>query len=1376
MKKSMTNKGRIVASAALALVMGAGFVAGTNINASAATEPVFGNYFTSDYDTRDEVLDAASELNEEIYGEGVVMLKNEGNSLPLADGANISVFGKNSANVLTGGSGAGSGGGGATVSLTDALNNAGFNLNPTLVNFYRDNALSGSGRGTAPTNGNVTPGYNTGETPLSMYTDEMESTYDTYGDAAIVVISRISGEGFDLPRTMKWNGSSYGTWGTDATQLVPGARSVDDHYLQLDQNETDLIKYCGDRFDKVIVLLNCGSQFETGFLDDPGHYAYHENTKAALWIGYPGSNGLNALADILKGEINPSGRTMDTFARDFKTDPVWYNFSNNMMEGNPSLKGNQYENLAASGGNGGGGYVSNYVTYKEGIYMGYRYWETRGYDEGTGEWTVSSDDTDHANYLYGTTTTQWDNWYDGHVVYPLGHGLSYTTFSQEIVSADPADGSALAKDGTITIQVKVTNTGSVAGKEVVQLYYTAPYIEGEVEKAHVVLAAFDKTKLLQPQESETLTLSFKVREMASYDWSDANKNGSAVYEMDEGAYTVRLMRDAHNEIDSVDYTAEEDFIYDTDSSTGNPVENRFDQISEYIPSYDKYMTRGDWSGTFPTTDYKLTAEEWIIEGLHEWDRNGEYARTPEDDESEPWYTTDMPATGEDNGIMLTDLVGLEYDDPMWEDFLDQLTYDQLVRLACDGNYNSGQNWADLGITRVPNADGPAGFIYGAPSGTYSFWCCDTVLASTYNTDLAYEKGRAMGNEALWGNGSNNSRIGGWYAPAVNIHRSPFSGRNFEYYSEDGYLSGMMSAYVVRGAQDKGLFCYVKHFGVNDQETNRCGLMTWASEQAMREIYLRPFELCVKVGETMGIMSSLNRIGYTWAGGDYRLLTELLRDEWGFEGCVVTDSYMGDTSGLSNIDQLIRAGGNLALGNAHLYYEPESATAVTALRNAAHGLLYAHANSMAMNTAVHPVTPKPLESFTGGALRRGVTNSSYSDTVATAVISDELYPDADESEIVYSLAEDSALPAGLYLSPDGTVSGTPSEELNNYIFTIKATFKDYSLTADFNISIVNEGGSIVYEQNQDLGSVIIGEACEVSVAGASIFVPNATPEDIERLPAVNYSLADGSLLPEGLTLTSDGRITGTPSKECENYKFTVVASALGYKDVSLEFTLDVFNDITFTGNALAAGKVGVSYVQRVTPAQTANDVTYTLKAGSTLPAGLSLTADGYITGTPTATVTDHAFTVVAHSAFASDAEAEYTITIGLAFNDVTLPDGQEGVEYSALINMAQGATDITYSLKSGSTLPEGLTLSAGGELSGTPAKAGVYELTFVASAEGKASDEITVTLYIANAESTGCSAAMGGTDLVIAGASLLAAAAVVTGFSLARRKREDRRED
>ena len=742
MKKSLTNKGKIFASAALALVMGAGVVAGSGaISASAATQPVFGNYFSSDYETRDEVLDAAKELNQEIYGEGVVLLKNEQNSLPLAGGAKISLFGKNSVNVLTGGSGAGSGGGGATVALTDALNDAGFNLNPTLVNFYRDNKLSGTGRGTAPTNGNVTPGYNTGETPIEDYTEEVENSYAQYNDAAIVVISRISGEGFDLPRTMKWNGNTYGAWGTDATQLVPGARSVDDHYLQLDQNEADLIKYCGDNFDKVIVLLNCGSQFETGFLDDPGHYAYHENTKAALWIGYPGSNGLTALAKILKGEINPSGRTVDTFARDFKTDPVWYNFSNNMMEGNSSLKGNQYENLAASGGNGGGGYRSNYVTYKEGIYMGYRYWETRGFDEGTQAWTAATDPTDHADYLHGTATTEWDNWYEGHVVYPLGYGLSYTSFSQEIVSTTPADGSALEKDGKITFEVKVTNTGVVAGKDVVQLYYTAPYISGGIEKSHVVLAAFEKTRLLEPNESQTITITFDVREMASYDYSDANKNGSAVYEMDQGTYTVRLMRDAHNQIDSVDYTVGEGgFVYDTDSSTGNPVQNRFDEVSNYISSYDKYMSRGDWEGTFPTTDYKLTAEQWIIDGLKEWDN-----RTADADKDEPWYTEDMPTTGADNDIMLTDLVGLEYDDPLWEQFLDRLTYDQLVRLACDGNYASGQNWSELGITRVPNADGPAGFIYGAPSGTYSFWCCDTVLAATYNTQLGYEKGRAMGN-------------------------------------------------------------------------------------------------------------------------------------------------------------------------------------------------------------------------------------------------------------------------------------------------------------------------------------------------------------------------------------------------------------------------------------------------------------------------------------------------------------------------------------------------------------------------------------------------------------------------------------------------------
>ena len=329
MKKVYKN--RVKSAAALAVTLATVLTVGTVGTAFAEASydaelttpsPVYGNYFTSDYDSTAEAVAAGEEVNKQIYGEGVTLLKNEDNALPLGDNARVSLFGKNSVSLINGGSGSGEGGGGTVIPLTQALQNEGIAVNPTLTNFYNDNAKSGAGRGNAPGNGAVSPGYNTGETPVSMYTDDVESTYSKYSDAAIVVISRIAGEGFDLPRSMRWNGRTYASWGADATQTVPGARSGDDHYLQLDQNESDLIKYCGEHFDKVIVLFNTGSQFETGFLDDPGHYGYHPNTKAGIWIGYPGGNGTVALAKVLKGEINPSGKTVDTWARDFKKEPV----------------------------------------------------------------------------------------------------------------------------------------------------------------------------------------------------------------------------------------------------------------------------------------------------------------------------------------------------------------------------------------------------------------------------------------------------------------------------------------------------------------------------------------------------------------------------------------------------------------------------------------------------------------------------------------------------------------------------------------------------------------------------------------------------------------------------------------------------------------------------------------------------------------------------------------------------------------------------------------------------------------------------------------------------------------------------------------------
>lgn len=1351
-KKSLTA---VCAAAALtASVFTFGSVGGAFADVQ-KHDPVFGNYFTSDYDSTEEAVKAGEELNKEIYGEGVTLLKNEDDALPLGDGARISLFGKNSVSLINGGSGSGEGGGGAVVSLTQALQDEGFKVNPALTNFYGDNSKSGSGRGAAPGNGAVTPGYNTGETPVSMYTEDVENSYSNYGDAAIVVISRIAGEGFDLPRTMKWNGSTYAAWGADATQKVPGARSVDDHYLQLDQNESDLIKYCGERFSKVVVLFNTGSQFETGFLDDEGHYGYHANTKAGLWIGYPGGNGTVALAKILKGEINPSGKTVDTWARDFKKDPVWQNFANNMVEIDGNHKGNKYPNIISAGGNGGGGYRGNYVVYKEGIYIGYRYYETRGFTEGDAAYTAEGDDA-----ICGTSTTAWDSWYRANVVYPFGHGLSYTTFTQEITETLPASGATLGENDTITVKVKVTNTGAVAGKDTAQIYYTAPYTEGGIEKSHVVLGGYEKTSLLEPGDSEILEISLKVRDMASYDFDDANKNGFKGYEVEKGEYSVKLMRDAHTVTDSVSYTVgDPGFTYGTSETTGNEIANRFDKVSNYLyeisGNTEKYMSRADFEGTFPVTAFRTTAPDWVVAGVKEWD-----SRPANADESQPYYTTVMPTQGvvPETPIKLSELMGVEYDDPQWEAFMDQLTVSQLKSLAGSGGYASGLNDSRLGITRTTNADGPAGWSVGAPGGRHVFWCSETILSASFNKQLAEKKGEAMGNEALW------YRIGGWYAPAVNIHRSPFSGRNFEYYSEDGYHAGMMSAYVIRGAQSKGLFCYVKHFGVNDQESNRCGLMTWLNEQSMREIYVRPFELDVKVGETRAMMSSLNRIGYEWAGGSYGLLTQMLRDEWGFNGNVVTDSFAQGS--WSDFDHMIRGGGNLALGSGGVGYNDGTPTTVTALRNAAKGVLYAHANSLAMNSGSTPVAPKPIESFISTSLTAAVMNGVYSADINTAVISKILYPSADDSEIVYTIADGSRLPEGLTLSADGKITGSPKEEVNNFKFTVNATYDGYTKSCDFKITVINANGSIVYEAETLLGAATIGEEYGADIASAAIVKPDAEPDEV--FPSVTYSLAGGSLLPSGLTLSKEGRITGVPDKELKDYEFTVLASALGYKDVSVTFTLSVYNRVDFADGELAPGRWGVAYAQRIGLAVTNSEhpVRYELKTGSELPSGLTLTSGGFITGTPTQAVKDYKFTVLAVSDYAETEEAEFSITIALAFNQIELAYGRQGYEYSASVDTAQGSGSVTYALKENSILPEGLTLGSDGTITGTPAKAGTFVFTVVADAEGLEGDEMTLKLFIANGdpepvwvpapEKSNTGAIVGGVLGGIGGAAVIAA--------------------
>ena len=1301
-----------------------------------ATENTEHNYYVSDYDTKAASNAAAKEWREKANNEGVVLLKNKNNALPLKKGSKVTVFGKSQGEMYT------------------ELQKVGFQVNKDVYNFYCDNNRSPATY--TKIKGNTTvSGKATGETALSNLTGDsanLQSTYKDYADMAIVVFKRNGGEGHDNPRTMKWNGNSVtdsdASSAGEANQPVPGARSMDDHYLQLDQNETDLLDHVCANFDKVTVLLAYGSQMEVGFLDDPNHYAYHENIVGALWMTGTGHSGA---ANIIAGNVSPSGRTVDTWARDFRLDPTWMNFGNNLVEGSYLKKGNLYANYATSD-EYMWSYRGTYVIYKEGIYLGYRYYETRGYTEGNGAYTSK------VGEVSSTTTTEWDNWYQSRVSYPFGYGLSYTTFKQEIVEKNYNSGDTLDKNGTITWKVKVTNTGDVAGKEVVQLYYTSPYTTGGIEKAYVVLGAFAKTKEIKPGESDTVTLTMSVRDMASYDWNDANKNEFKGYELEEGDYTLRLMKNAHEEIESVTYSVAETVMYDKDAVTGETVKNRFDEVSNYLLNDTKeengnyYMSRADFEGTYPKTAFREDMPDWVKEGLNAWEvKSYKQTRDSSLDEQDPEYTTEMPTFGAANGIMLEDLRGLKYEDEKYEKYLDQFTEEQLVEISTHGNYWTGIDIPSIGMKKTSNVDGafgltPQSFVNNGSSSDY-YWLGDvTLCAATWNEDICYEKGRIVGNYALWGNGSGYNRIGGWYAPSVDIHRSPFSGRNSEYYSEDGFLTGKMAAAEVRGANDMGLYTYVKHFAINDQETNRLGICTWLNEQSMREIYLKSFEICVKEGKTTGIMSSLNRIGYTWAGGCRELLTDILRTEWGFRGTVVTDTYMGDNSNLSNFDQLIRAGGSLALGTATIKYNSGTATTYHYLRKAAHDICYTLANSAVLNEGIYPTAPKPFLSFESNSIALGVIGQEYSSTVATAKLNPLVYPNGDENDIKYSLAEGSKkLPNGLTLSEDGTITGKPLKEVKNHKVTIVATYEDASITADFYFDVISADGAIVYRpKNANLGTAYIGNSVTFNVAEAEIYAPEATATEKALFPTITYKLGDDTILPEGLTLTTDGKISGTPEKVCKEYSFTVVAKAPGYTTVETKYTISVFDGISIEGKKLIDGKVDCAYLDKVEVAKDSEDVNYRLKSGSELPSGLTLTETGYIVGTPSVAVTEYKFTVEAYGEFVETVEAEYNITIGLSFaKGLKLADGKEGEEYLGDIAMASGADNITYSLKTG-ILPEGLSFSENGEITGTPTKAGVYTLTFEASSKGVESDEVTLTLYIANKEEvkSGCKGSIG----------------------------------
>lgn len=809
----------------------------------------------------------------------------------------------------------GSGSGGFDTSnnknLYESLNDAGFVTNPTLKNFYES---SQSGPVRTANSSDLDNGDNqkiaTAETPQSKYTDAVRNSYADYSDAALVVITRIGGEGFDLPR---YQGDSE------------GAVSLDSHYLELDQNEIDLLTAVTDgTFKRVVVVFNTPSSFEATFLKDSAYAAFADKIDAAVWIGFTGSNGITALGEILNGDVNPSGRLVDTWAADFTKNPSFVNFGTGCLPDTTD----KYD---------GGMYYS--VDYEEGIYVGYRYYETRGETDG-------------------------EDWYNANVVYPFGYGLSYTTFDWTVGDASASE---IELGTTITVPVTVKNTGSVAGKDVVQLYASAPYTLGGIEKAHKVLVGFAKTKLLQPGESETVTVSFDPYSAASYDYRDANSNGFSGYELETGEYTLYVSRNAHESEKAIALNLAADVQIGTDPTTDREVVNRYTDSENFLDSdwqLDTMLSRADWEGTWPTPQ---TAQQHAgTDRLYEEIRSEEHNNpTDFDSEEYPWF-------GEEPTLTLRDLLpsaeaeGYEpvvsYDDERWEELMMGCDEEEMIALINNGAYHT-LAMESVGLPATIHGDGPSGFTCFMSKEQVNGTCqyvSEPVMASTWNINLMNELGEAIGEEGTIGDKATGQPYSSIYAPGVNIHRSPFGGRCSEYFSEDPFISGMMGAAEVQGIQSRGVLPTVKHFVANEQETHRSigGDLSWLSEQALREIYLKPFEYTVKLGETRGIMTSFNRIGTRWTGGDYRLLTEILRNEWGFNGLVICDFNTIPQYMIPRM--MFYAGGSLDLATQQsaMWTDCDTSDAGDAivLMRAVKDVMYALVNSNAMNAEVIGYNP------------------------------------------------------------------------------------------------------------------------------------------------------------------------------------------------------------------------------------------------------------------------------------------------------------------------------------------------------------------------------------------------------------------------------------
>lgn len=855
------------------LVALVGIVVAVSMMLTGPLSTLLNNATITKYTLSDATVSKANELAKDVQSEAVTLLKNDDSNLPLS-GKKVNVFGWGSTNPVYGGTGSGSMSKQyKTVSLLDGMKQAGLKTNTELSKLYTDY------RKDRPEVGMFAQDWTLPEVPAKQYSDKLVSDAKDFSDEAVVVLTRVGGEGADLPTDMKAKGITYKNNSKDYDDFQKG-----ESFLQLSKTERDMIDLVTSNFKKVTLVYNGANTFQFDFLND------YPQIQSVVWCPPAGQTGFSALGEVLAGETNPSGKTSDTFLKDLTKSVSYNNFGKfeytNMADKAAKYKGFTGDDVTA---------IPGFVNYSEGIYVGYKFYETAS-DEGL----INYDDT---------------------VAFPFGYGLSYTSFDQKLDSVK-------YKGGKVTVTATVTNTGDKAGKDVVEVYYNPPYTDGGIEKASKNLAGFEKTKELQPGESQKVTVKFDDDDMASYDYK-----GAKAYMLEKGDYDISIQSDSHHVIDHKAITVKDTVTYDSDSNTHNGdktvATNQFDDVAGDVT----YLSRADHFANYKEATAAPTNFKMSDKAKETFYNNSNYDPKKFDKDSDK-----MPTTGAKNGLKLSDMYGKDYDDADWDKLLDQLTFDDMDNLIANGGYGT-QAVKSVGKIQLTDADGPASLNNNFTGVGSIGFPASTAFACTWNKDLAKQFGEMIGDMA------HDMHVAGWYAPAMNIHRNAFSGRTFEYFSEDSLLSGVMASSEISGAKSKGVYSFMKHFALNDQETKRTEMLcTWTNEQAMREIYLKPFEMSVKEGGAQAVMSSFNYIGNTYAGASSNLLQTVLRGEWGFKGFVLTDYFGG--YGYQNADQEVRAGNDSMLATTKItnHITDKSATSVKAMRQAAHNILYTAANS------------------------------------------------------------------------------------------------------------------------------------------------------------------------------------------------------------------------------------------------------------------------------------------------------------------------------------------------------------------------------------------------------------------------------------------------